>query len=86
MTWEVEVNAAGRYEAIVHYTCPEADVGSAVELSLDGATWSGTIAEAHDPPLRGRSGTGSRGAGSPTSRTSGPCPSGSPICRPGGPR
>jgi hypothetical protein len=54
MTWEIEVHAAGRYEAILHYTCPKADVGSAVELSLDKAKWSGTLAEAHDPPLRGK--------------------------------
>jgi hypothetical protein len=54
MTWAIEVNAAGRYEAIVHYTCPKADVGSAVELSLGNAKWTGTVAEAHDPPLRGK--------------------------------
>ena len=53
MTWEAEVNAAGRYEAIVHYTCPKTDVGSVVKLNLDQAKWSCTIAEAHDPPLRG---------------------------------
>jgi hypothetical protein len=53
MTWAVDVNAAGRYEAIVHYTCPKTDVGSVVKLTLDQARWSGTIAEAHDPPLRG---------------------------------
>ena len=54
MTWEVEVNSAGTYEAIVQYTCPKADAGSAVELSLGKAVWSGTIAAAHDPPLRGK--------------------------------
>jgi arylsulfatase A-like enzyme len=54
MTWEVEVHAAGRYEAILHYTCPRTDVGSVVELSLDKAKWTGTIAEAHDPPPRGK--------------------------------
>jgi hypothetical protein len=54
MTWEVEVNTAGRYEAIIHYTCPKADVGATVELTLGGAKWSGTLAEAHDPPLRGK--------------------------------
>jgi arylsulfatase A-like enzyme len=54
MTWEVEVKTPGRYEAIIHYTCPKADVGSAVELTLGGAKWTGTISEAHDPPLRGR--------------------------------
>jgi arylsulfatase A-like enzyme len=54
MTWEVEVNTPGRYEALVHYTCPKTEVGSVVELTLDRARWSGTVAEANDPPLRGR--------------------------------
>jgi arylsulfatase A-like enzyme len=54
MTWEIEVHTAGRYEAVVHCTCPKADVGSAVELSLGTAKWTGTVAEAHDPPLRGK--------------------------------
>jgi arylsulfatase A-like enzyme len=54
MTWEVEVNTPGRYEAIVHYTCPRTEVWSVVELTLDKAKWSGAVAEAHDPPLRGQ--------------------------------
>jgi arylsulfatase A-like enzyme len=54
MTWEIEVHTAGRYEAILHYTCPKTDVGSVVELSLDKAKWTATIAEAHDPTLRGK--------------------------------
>lgn len=53
MTWDVEVHAAGRYEAIVHYTCPPSEIGSSIELTLDRAKWLGTIREAHDPPLRG---------------------------------
>ena len=54
MTWAIEVHTAGRYEAVLHYTCPKADVGSVVELALGPAKWSGPIAEAHDPPLRGK--------------------------------
>lgn len=54
MTWEVRVKAAGKYEAILHYTCPKEDVGSTVELSLGGAKWTGKIKEAHSPPQRGR--------------------------------
>ena len=54
MTWNVDVNAAGRYEAIIHYTCPKADVGSAIELALNGAKWTGIISPAHDPQLRGK--------------------------------
>jgi hypothetical protein len=54
MTWQVDVKAAGKYEAIVHYTCPKADVGSEVELTLGESKWAGKIAEGHDPPLRGK--------------------------------
>ncbi len=54
MTWEVEVKATGRYEAVIHYTCARADVGSEVEMALGAARWSGRVAEAYDPPLRGK--------------------------------
>jgi arylsulfatase A-like enzyme len=54
MTWEIEVHAPGQYEAIIHYTCPKADVGSTVELALGGAKWDATITQAHDPALRGK--------------------------------
>lgn len=54
VTWQIEVATPGRYEAVVHYTCPAADVGSVVELTLGTATWTGTVAAAHDPPLRGK--------------------------------
>ena len=53
ITWDVEVRTAGRYEAVLHYTCPGADAGSTVELSLGDARVEGTVAEGHDPPLRG---------------------------------
>jgi hypothetical protein len=54
ITWEVEVGRAGRYEAIVYYTCSAADVGSVVELSLGSSRLEAKIAEAHDPPLYGQ--------------------------------
>ena len=53
ITWDVEVATAGTYEAVVLYTCPKADVGSTVELSLNGSRISAKVAEAHDPPLIG---------------------------------
>lgn len=53
ITWNVEVGAAGRYEALVYYTCPAADVGSTVELSLGEARVQAKVAEAHDPPQYG---------------------------------
>jgi arylsulfatase A-like enzyme len=54
MTWNVEVHQSGRFEAILHYTCPAADTGAIIELSLGTAKWSAPIAEGHDPPLRGK--------------------------------
>jgi arylsulfatase A-like enzyme len=54
ITWEIEVHSAGRYEAILHYTCPRPDVGSTIELALGDAKWTGTVTEAHSPPLRGK--------------------------------
>lgn len=54
MTWSIEVNTAGRYEAILHVTCPKGGIGSTVELALGPARWSGMVSETFDPPLRGR--------------------------------
>ena len=53
ITWDIEVATAGKYEAVVYYTCAAADVGSKVELSFNGASTTTTVSEAWDPPLRG---------------------------------
>ncbi len=53
ITWEVDVATAGRYEAVIYYTCPPADVGATIELSLNGDQIQGKVTEAHDPPLYG---------------------------------
>lgn len=53
ITWKIEVHTPGNYEAIVHYTCPEADLGSTVELAFGEARVSNKVTEAHDPPLVG---------------------------------
>jgi hypothetical protein len=53
ITWDIEVASTGRYEAVVYYTCPAADVGSTVELSFEGSRVRGKVTEAHDPPLVG---------------------------------
>jgi arylsulfatase A-like enzyme len=53
ITWDIEVVTAGKYEAVVYYTCPAADVGSTVELSFVGGRVEGKVMEANDPPLRG---------------------------------
>jgi len=51
MGWDIEVNTTGNYEAVVHYTCPEADAGSTVELSLNGSKLEGKVSPGWDPPL-----------------------------------
>src|SRR5262249_6322565 len=53
LPWAVGVAAAGRYEAVVYYPCPAADVGSTVALSFGGSALEGKVAEAHDPPPYG---------------------------------
>jgi arylsulfatase A-like enzyme len=53
ITWDVEVATAGKYEAVVYYTCPAADTGSTIELSLNGSRIQAKVSEANDPPLRG---------------------------------
>jgi arylsulfatase A-like enzyme len=53
ITWDVEVMTAGKYEVEVYYTCAAGDVGSVVELTLNGERVEAKVAEAHDPPLVG---------------------------------
>jgi hypothetical protein len=53
ITWDVDVHTAGKYEAVVHYTCPPGDVGSQIELSLGTNRVQAQVAPAHDPPLVG---------------------------------
>ena len=53
ITWDVWVETAGTYEAVIDYTCPQADVGAAVELELNGNKVQGRVTEANDPPLLG---------------------------------
>ncbi|TAN36803.1 MAG: N-acetylgalactosamine 6-sulfate sulfatase [Verrucomicrobia bacterium] len=53
ITWDVVVETPGKYEVVVYYTCPAAEVGATVELSLNGSRVQGVISEANDPPLRG---------------------------------
>lgn len=53
ITWDIDVKTGGRYEAIVHYTCPEEDLGAAVTLSFANAHTEAVVTEAFDPPLVG---------------------------------
>jgi len=53
ITWPVEVDTSGDYAVEVYYTCPGADVGSVIELSLGESRVQGQITTAHEPPLQG---------------------------------
>lgn len=53
ITWDAEVLAAGDFEVVVYYTCPEKDVGATFELSFGDSKLTARITEAHDPPLTG---------------------------------
>jgi hypothetical protein len=54
ITWNIEPGRAGRYEAWLHYSCPESSIGSVVELSFGDTSVQAIIDTAFDPPLRGR--------------------------------
>jgi len=51
MTWDVDVNTAGRYEVTLYYTCPEKDAGSLVEVTLGSAKARAKVTPGWDPPL-----------------------------------
>jgi len=46
-------HATGKFEAVLNYTCAPTNVGSTIELSLNGSRVRAKISEAHDPPLQG---------------------------------
>jgi arylsulfatase A-like enzyme len=54
MTWDIEISRGGEFDALIYFTCPAADIGSAVELTFQEAKLSAKISEAHDPPAKGR--------------------------------
>ncbi len=51
MTWDIEVNTTGNYEVAIHYTCPEPDAGSTIELSFNASKLTGKVAPGWNPPL-----------------------------------
>lgn len=53
IVWEAEVLENGEFEVEVYYTCPSEDVGSVFQLSFGDKKVTGTISEAHNPPLKG---------------------------------
>ena len=56
ITWNVDVGAAGAYEAILHYTCAEGDEGVSIRLGIDdGDSVEAVVNEVFDPPLYDKS-------------------------------
>jgi arylsulfatase A-like enzyme len=53
ITWDVEVATAGRYEAVVYYTCAERDLGCVVQLELGEGRVSTKVTKVNDPPALG---------------------------------
>ncbi|MFL2913489.1 MAG: sulfatase-like hydrolase/transferase [Opitutales bacterium] len=53
ITWDVEVGESGRYEVELWYACSKKDLGSEIELSLNGESVLTTITKPNDPPLVG---------------------------------
>ncbi len=51
VTWDVEVKTSGNYEAVIYYTCPEADAGSKIELAFKESKLNGSVSPGWDPPL-----------------------------------
>jgi len=43
--WDLDVAAAGRYEAVLRYLCPEKDAGAKVKLTVAGESAEGVIRE-----------------------------------------
>ena len=53
ISWDVEVATAGRYDVVVYYACPIADIGSTVEPQCGERRLEAILLEAHDPPAYG---------------------------------
>ncbi|MDG2323396.1 MAG: sulfatase-like hydrolase/transferase [Akkermansiaceae bacterium] len=51
ITWDIKVGTAGKYRAIVHYTCPAQSVGTKIRLEWGESMAEAAVAEAFDPPL-----------------------------------
>jgi hypothetical protein len=53
ISWDVLVNEAGSYRVELHYSCPQDDVGSTIELRHGESSITAKVRKAHDPPLVG---------------------------------
>jgi len=56
LTWDISVRDAGRYEAIVYYTCARGNEGLTLKIAMEGAgSATATVGTAFDPPLYDKS-------------------------------
>lgn len=53
ISWDIEVVEDGNYSVDIFYTCPNADVGSTIELGFALEKISSQVVTAYDPPLQG---------------------------------
>ena len=51
ITWDIDVNTAGEYDVVIHYTCPMSDAGSSIELQFKESKLAGKVMPGWDPPL-----------------------------------
>jgi arylsulfatase A-like enzyme len=52
--WEIDVVAAGRYEASIQYTCPAKSVGTALHIEVGDASLEGSLEREYNPKPRQR--------------------------------
>jgi arylsulfatase A-like enzyme len=55
ITWDIEVDQAGKFEATVYYTCKKTDVGATIRLAAEGEFAEAKVAAAFDPQLYDKS-------------------------------
>lgn len=56
ITWNVDVGAAGSYEAILHYTCAEGDQDVRIRIGVDDGDFTeAVVKQVFDPPLYDKS-------------------------------
>ena len=51
ISWDIDVHTDGEYIVAIHYTCPESDSGSEIELRCGDRTLLAKIVEPFDAPL-----------------------------------
>lgn len=56
ITWDINVDRSGEYEAVLYYTCAKGDEGATLELSMEGgASTRAKVVDVFDPPLYDKS-------------------------------